>query len=46
MVTVGLGNNQWAGGENSAAFGLSSFLPGSTLKLDGKAIVENGTLKF
>jgi leucyl aminopeptidase (aminopeptidase T) len=46
MVTVGLGGNQWAGGENSVPFGLNSFLPGSTLKVDGKAIVENGTLKF
>ena len=46
MVTVGLGNNTWAGGENTTLFALSSFLPGSTVKVDGKAIVENGALKF
>lgn len=46
MVTVGIGDNRWAGGENSVPFGLNSFLPGSTLKVDGKAIVESGTLKF
>lgn len=43
-VTVGFGNNTWAGGENNTTFGWSSFLPGSTLKVDGKAIVENGRL--
>jgi len=46
MVTIGLGNNLWAGGENTVSFGLTSYLPGSTVKVDGKAIVDNGTLKF
>ena len=46
MVTVGIGNNQWAGGENKNAFSLPTFLPGSTVKVDGKVVVENGTLKF
>ena len=45
MVTVGIGNNVWAGGENKIPYSLACFLPGSTLKLDGKAIVENGVLK-
>jgi hypothetical protein len=46
MVTIGVGNNIWAGGENDVNFyGLTGFLPGSTLKVDGKALVENGTLK-
>lgn len=44
MVTVGIGNNVWAGGENKSPYSLSCFLPGSTLKLDGKAVVENGVL--
>ena len=44
MVTVGIGGNTWAGGENEAPFGLWTHLPGSTLKVDGKAIVENGRL--
>jgi len=45
MVTVGIGNNVWAGGENKNTYSLASFLPGSTLKVDGKALVENGVLK-
>jgi len=44
MITVGFGNNTWAGGENNVAFGFFSFLPGSTLKVDGKVLVENGVL--
>lgn len=45
MVTVGIGNNIWAGGENKNSFSLPTFLPGSTLKVDGKVLVENGKLK-
>ena len=45
MVTIGLGGNAWAGGDNNSSFFLPGFLPGSTLTLDGKALVENGALK-
>lgn len=45
-VTVGTGGNIWAGGDNSVPYGITVFLPGSTLSLDGKVIVENGTLKL
>ena len=45
MVTIGIGNNVWAGGENKNPYSLASFLPGSTLKVDGNALVENGVLK-
>lgn len=45
-VTVGTGINVWAGGDNSVPFGLVLFLPGSTVTLDGKPIVENGALKL
>lgn len=45
MVSIGVGNNTWAGGSNSSSFDLSGFLPGSTLTVDGKAIVDKGTLK-
>jgi hypothetical protein len=44
-VTVGSGNNTWAGGDNSVSYGWTGFLPGSTVKIDGKVIVENGQLK-
>ncbi len=46
MVTVGFGNNTFAGGDNNAPFGLFSFLPGSTVTVDGRTIVESGTLKM
>lgn len=44
-VTVGAGNNTWAGGDNNVSYGWIGFLPGSTVKIDGKVIVENGVLK-
>ena len=46
MVTVGTGNNTWAGGDNKVSYGLTMFLPGSSVTLDGKNIVENGVLKL
>jgi aminopeptidase len=46
MLTVGIGNNIWAGGENKNSFSLASFLPGSTVKVDEKIIVNNGVLKY
>ena len=45
-VTVGTGGNIWAGGNNSVPYGVTVFLPGSTVTLDGNAIVENGELKL
>lgn len=46
MVTVGIGNNSWAGGDNNISYGLTNFLPGSTVTVDGKTVVENGVLKL
>ncbi|HSS18987.1 MAG TPA: aminopeptidase [Pyrinomonadaceae bacterium] len=46
MVTVGIGNNSWAGGDNKVSYGLTNYLPGSTVTLDGKTVVENGVLKL
>jgi aminopeptidase len=45
-VTLSVGNNTWAGGDNDVSFGLSLFLPGSTVSLDGKPLVENGVARF
>jgi aminopeptidase len=45
-VTVGTGSNAWAGGDNSVPYSNVIFLPGSTVTLDGKTIVENGSLKL
>lgn len=44
MVTVGFGGNTWAGGENKCPFLIATFLPGSTLEIDGEAIVKKGAL--
>jgi leucyl aminopeptidase (aminopeptidase T) len=43
-VSVGLGNNLWAGGTVDAPYGLSLHLTNATVTLDGKPIVENGAL--
>ncbi len=45
-VTVGVGNNVWAGGDNKTAFGYFVSLPGTTVTLDGKPVVEAGQLKL
>jgi hypothetical protein len=45
MITVGVGNNTWAGGDNAINFGFWWFLPGMSLTIDGTPIVENGVLK-
>jgi aminopeptidase len=46
MITVGVGNNTWAGGDNKVSNEIVNYLPGSTVTLDGKTVVENGTLKL
>lgn len=46
MVSVGTGNNTWAGGSNTVSFGTGGHLAGCTVKIDGKTIVENGKLMF
>ncbi len=46
MVSVGSGNNTWAGGSNNATGGAGGHLAGCTVKIDGKTVVENGVLKL
>ena len=45
MLTVGIGNNAWAGGANKTPYELQGFVPGSTVMVDGKPLVEKGDLK-
>jgi len=45
MVSVGTGNNKWAGGENNSSYGSAYHLADATIKIDGKIIVEKGVLK-
>jgi leucyl aminopeptidase (aminopeptidase T) len=44
-IVVGLGDNRAFGGTNASDFGLAAQLGGATLKVDGKAVLENGQLK-
>lgn len=44
MVTVWLGSNSRIGGDNAAPFELALYVPGSTLLVDGKPLVESGRL--
>lgn len=44
-VTLITGNNTWAGGTNKEPFSMNMHLPGTTVLLDGKPIIENGALK-
>ena len=46
MVSVGTGNNMWAGGTNNSTGAVGGHLAGCTVKIDGKTIVENGVLKL
>ncbi len=44
MVTLGIGRNTWAGGDNNVSFGIPLYLPGSTLAADGNKIIVDGKL--
>ena len=46
MVSVGTGNNTWAGGSNESTGAVGGHLAGCTVKIDGKTVVENGVLKL
>jgi leucyl aminopeptidase (aminopeptidase T) len=45
MVTVGTGNNSWAGGSNDATGSVAGHLGGCTVTIDGKTLIENGAWK-
>ena len=45
-ISVGTGGNTWAGGSNNVPYGQTVSLPGATVTLDGKPIIEGGTLKI
>jgi aminopeptidase len=44
-VTLVVGGNVWAGGNNAAAFGIPLNLSNATVTFDGKTVIENGALK-
>jgi aminopeptidase len=41
-VTVSVGDNTWAGGDNRVNFGLAAYSPGSSVTVDGKPLVQDG----
>jgi aminopeptidase len=45
MISVYVGNDTWAGGDDNTPFSLTGYLPGATLTVDDKVIVEKGELK-
>lgn len=45
-ISVGIGNNIWAGGDNRTGFAYPVFLPSSTVTLDGKTIIDKGQLQI
>lgn len=44
IVTVGIGDDSWAGGSNRVLYGLYGHIVGATVTVDGTPIVENGRL--
>jgi aminopeptidase len=46
MVTLFFGADFWAGGANASAFTLNPHLAGTTVTIDGRVVVENGSLKL
>ena len=45
-VTVGTGNNTWAGGDTSGPHSITASLPGASVTLDDTPIVDAGELKL
>jgi leucyl aminopeptidase (aminopeptidase T) len=43
-VTVGVGGNTWAGGDNDVGFGFAPEVPRATVEVDGRPIVRDGRL--
>ncbi|HEY2846387.1 MAG TPA: aminopeptidase [Pyrinomonadaceae bacterium] len=46
MVSLGSGNNTWAGGTNNSTGGAGGHLAGCTVTIDGKTVVDKGELKL
>lgn len=44
MVSVGIGDDSWAGGSNEIPYGLYGHVAAATVTVDGNSIVENGRL--
>lgn len=45
MVTLGFGNDRWAGGDNNVPYAQDVHLAGATVTVDGATLVDKGELK-
>jgi hypothetical protein len=45
MVSLGIGDDTEAGGTNVSTYASVGFLPGATVEIDGKRLIEKGALK-
>ena len=45
VVTLGVGNNSWTGGDVDSDFNVDFQVPGLTVAVNGETIVDNGTLQ-
>jgi leucyl aminopeptidase (aminopeptidase T) len=45
MVTLFIGDDTAAGGSNATSYNSAGFLPGATVEVDGKPLVEKGVLR-
>jgi hypothetical protein len=45
MVTLGVGNNAWAGGDNDADGALTFHLVGGDLTIGGEKVIAEGRLE-
>ncbi len=43
-ISVGIGGNTWAGGENDVPYGLFAHLTNGTLTVDGRKLIDQGKL--
>jgi leucyl aminopeptidase (aminopeptidase T) len=46
MLTLLLGNNSWAGGDNDSDAALSLHMPGTSVSIGGKSVIKNGELSL
>ena len=44
-ITIAVGGNVWAGGDNKSPFAIMCFLRGGTLSADDKALIQDGALQ-
>ena len=44
MITLGVGDNTWAGGDINIGFGIAPYLSNGTVEVDGRVVIRDGKL--